>query len=602
MKLQDFLQKLFSKAKIQKQLYGIYALAVLIPLVLICSLVTVNSASLLTEHFQGLVNSDNTRIKSILFDVTTNFCNQSEDLASDQSLITLLETEYQTGMQARQACDEYARFNTILKNEPSINAIHLYTLNKSLGDYGNIQYATPEITSTSWFQGAQNSPNLFWRSQTRTDIYKNIYYELTLYRRVTLPHTKSFAVLAITMSGNYLKSRIENNTLSTMLAVNQGPVFYSTDRGYAGKPLPFPVDFSSQYYTFNGKMKLDNRFAMSTVSSLQPYRTNDKLYIASFDYQAYPSIHEVIITYTIMGLISLLIPFLLIFLFTRYFSARVNTLRSAIHRASNSDYDIEDSFHGDDEISEAFRDLQLVIAQIKEKEAQMYEAQLGEQRLMNRQQEMEFKMLASQINPHFLYNTLETIRMKAFTEGNRGVATAIKLLGKSMHYVLENTGTASTTLQKELDYIDTYVSIQRLRFGDRVSYTLDVQEGVRPESCQILPLLLQPIVENAISHGLEGISENGQIILSVRQENKELLLIDVSDNGIGMPAETLAALQKSLQKHAEEKSASIGLSNISQRIRLCYGNEYKMEVTSQEGAGTRVSLALPLQRIQEERE
>ena len=90
--------------------------------------------------------------------------------------------------------------------------------------------------------------------------------------------------------------------------------------------------------------------------------------------------------------------------------------------------------------------------------------------MLIRQQEIEFKMLASQINPHFLYNTLETIRMKALKVGDKEAATAIKLLGKSMRYVLENMGNTLTTLEEELNHVDEYISIQRLRFDDRVQY------------------------------------------------------------------------------------------------------------------------------------
>lgn len=142
-----------------------------------------------------------------------------------------------------------------------------------------------------------------------------------------------------------------------------------------------------------------------------------------------------------------------------------------MHKASTEDYDIIPTFRGQDELSEAFADLQTMVQMIKEKDAKMYEAKINEKELLNEQQVMEFKMLANQINPHFLYNTLESIRMKAFTAGDREVATAIKLLGKSMRYVLENTGTVFTTLDKELNYIETYIMIQRLRFGERVNYS-----------------------------------------------------------------------------------------------------------------------------------
>ena len=119
------------------------------------------------------------------------------------------------------------------------------------------------------------------------------------------------------------------------------------------------------------------------------------------------------------------------------------------------------------QLSDTFKDLKLTVDAIHDKEAQFYEARIREQQLVNRQQQMEFEMLASQINPHFLYNTLETIRMQALSCGNRNVATSIKLLGKSMRYVLDNTGTSFTTLTKELEYIKTYLSIQQLRFGER---------------------------------------------------------------------------------------------------------------------------------------
>lgn len=121
-----------------------------------------------------------------------------------------------------------------------------------------------------------------------------------------------------------------------------------------------------------------------------------------------------------------------------------------MHQASNEDYDFREIVRGDDEISEVYSDLEVTVQRIKEKDAMMYQAMyraiLNEQVLANEQQKMEFKMLASQINPHFLYNTLESIRMKAYTVGDREVAAAIKLLGKSMRYVLENNGTAFISL------------------------------------------------------------------------------------------------------------------------------------------------------------
>lgn len=254
-----------------------------------------------------------------------------------------------------------------------------------------------------------------------------------------------------------------------------------------------------------------------------------------------------------------------------------------------------------------------MVHKIKEKDAKMYEARLSEQQLLNEQQVMEMKMLASQINPHFLYNTLESIRMQALTAGNREVANSIKLLGKSMRYVLENTGTAMVTLKKELDYMETYLQIQRIRFGSRFNYEIHMQEGFDPNHYMILPILLQPIVENAILHGMEQVEENGLISVSMEaipaermstdktsrgttdaSETDGRLKICISDNGCGMTEEELEALQIKISQKTLNRKSSIGLCNINQRIRLCHGEEYGMKIDSTLGKGTAITVTLPI--------
>lgn len=210
-------------------------------------------------------------------------------------------------------------------------------------------------------------------------------------------------------------------------------------------------------------------------------------------------------------------------------------------------------------------------------------------------------MLASQINPHFLYNTLETIRMKAFTAGDREAATAIKLLGQSMRYVLENMGTTYTTLKAELDHVDGYMKIQHLRFGDRIGYETRVEEGLELSRYRILPLLLQPVVENAIIHGLDEKEEKGLIVISIRtkQEGEQnLLFIDVEDNGCGMTKETLDKLHQDIEIRDMSRSKSIGLYNINQRMKLHYGNEHRIHLYAEQGRGTRVRLTIPIEKMQ----
>ncbi len=239
-------------------------------------------------------------------------------------------------------------------------------------------------------------------------------------------------------------------------------------------------------------------------------------------------------------MLALLISAVIISLYATYFSGRINTLRLAMSRVSNNNYDIVDTIRGDDELTATFRDMKVMVEKLKSAEAEIYQAQIRQQTIENQQQQMELKLLANQINPHFLYNTLESIRMKAFIEGNRDVATAIKLLSKSMRYVLSNTRTTSTTLEKELDYINTYMAIMKLRFSSRIDYDIYIEEGLAHSGHRILPLLLQPIIENAISHGLRDMEENGHIILKIRtSKDGALLHAHIFDNGAGMSKDTL---------------------------------------------------------------
>lgn len=156
---------------------------------------------------------------------------------------------------------------------------------------------------------------------------------------------------------------------------------------------------------------------------------------------------------------------------------------------------------------------------------------------------MEFNILAGQINPHFLFNTLETIRMMAMTSGNSDVVYAIKLLAKSMRYTLEAHGTKRTSLEESLDAVHVYVKIQRMRFGDRVNFSYSVSNEIDQKEVQILPLLIQPLVENAISHGLEGITYPGFVRLTITKDGHDLVIV-VQDNGSGIPPEKLEHLQQ----------------------------------------------------------
>ncbi len=600
MKIPPVLKRIFRITKVKEKLYIIYFSALFIPILLVGAFLILNTRNLLLNHYYNQVESDNLRVKSIMFDVTTNVYNISDEIFTDKDLQTLLKTRYASVADASTACNNYSKITNYIKKNTFLSSIELYTTNPTIEEYGNFKPVTANTKSMTWYQEASNHSDIQWISLETLDSWKHTSQELCLTRRIPIISTGEYAVLVIRISNNYLTNRIQNNTLFTVVSVNDDPVFYSTDRSVSGHTLTIPIDYHLSQFQFSGQLTYEEKPSIAHISTLLPYVSKDKLYITTLDFNALPDATHIILFCSMIILLAILVPFLLIAIFTKHFSSRIVTLLREMRKASKGDYDILDKFNGEDELSEVFSDLKVMIQSIKEMDAKMYEAKIQEQLLKNQQQKMEFKMLVSQINPHFLYNTLETIRMKAFTQGNTDVANAIKLLGKSLHYVLENTGTSTTTLKNELDYIKTYLSIQKLRFNDKVNYTLRIHGHMDLEEYQILPLLLQPIVENSILHGLEEIEENGQIYIDVKVKEEEFLLIDIFDNGLGMEEEELSDLSSSIQKCKKNKTSSIGLYNINQRIKLFYGDAYGLEIKSRPKEGTLVSLTLPLHNTMEE--
>lgn len=586
-----------NRAKIRQQLYVVYFLAVFLPILVIGVFLLTNTYRILGNYHRDLLKSDNLRVKSILFEVTTQIYNLSEELAYDEAIAKFVSTHHYVWDYEVQRAENVKMIDIYEKNYAEIDAIEIYTDNPAFMDYKQFFQADKNIQKTEWFQRAVNQTSVFWMPMSSTDKYGNKYWNLCLIRKIPLINSKHHAVLVIKLSDNYLRTRIGSEQYTAMVSVDKSQICFSSDRSVYGEMQVVPIDYEESYYQYVGDVMIDGKTNFVDVSTLHMYQSDSKVYICTLNDQAYENIQSIIYICLAIIAVAIILPGFIIHFFAGYFTNRILSLRQAMHQVSTEDYEIVNSVKGNDEVTQAFSDLEIMVQNIKKKDAEMYEAHLNEKELANQQQVMKFKMLSSQINPHFLYNTLETIRMKAFKAGDREVATAIKLLGKSMRYVLDNTGTTVTTLNREIEHVENYLAIQQLRFGDKFESHFVIGENIDAEQIYILPLVLQPIVENAILHGLEEKESDGQIKIAIYrsgQGEQELLCIDVSDNGCGMDTETLEVLRKSIERHDSGRTRSIGLYNINQRIKLSYGGEYGMTVMSELEKGTTISVSFPL--------
>lgn len=199
----------------------------------------------------------------------------------------------------------------------------------------------------------------------------------------------------------------------------------------------------------------------------------------------------------------------------------------------------------------------------------------------------EIQMLKAQINPHFLYNTLNSIKMMAVMQGARGIQNMIEALGSILRASLSNAE-ERTTLRDELALLEQYIYIQNIRYKGNIEY----ETVVRDQSLLDFPMqrfLLQPLLENAITHGIEPDNRGGHITLTVWRK-WESLYISVEDDGVGIPPERLARLQNGERL----TSRSIGVHNVDQRLRMTYGEAYGLRFESKPGAYTRVIARLKI--------
>lgn len=220
-------------------------------------------------------------------------------------------------------------------------------------------------------------------------------------------------------------------------------------------------------------------------------------------------------------------------------------------------------------------------------------------------QQFQYAELQNQINPHFLYNTLETIRGQAIIDDNYKVADMTETLARYFRYNISKNKD-DVTLEQELDNIQNYIKIHQYRFPERFQFRIFPHvEHEEYAGCMIPKMTLQPIVENAIFHGLEQKLERGRIQIHIDADVDKLMVI-VSDDGVGMPPERLEEMNRKLRAAGSRiempkqgQHNGIALANVNSRLRMLYGEEYGLSVTSTLGLGTEVEITLP--RIRQEK-
>ena len=264
---------------------------------------------------------------------------------------------------------------------------------------------------------------------------------------------------------------------------------------------------------------------------------------------------------------------------------------NALEKFSRGDFAVRLKENRCDEIGKLNRIFNKAIKEINELMQKVTQSEI-----LNK--EMEFKTLQSQMNPHFLYNTLDTINWLAFKEKQTEICNLVAAISSLIRASISNKKSI-ITIEQELDYVKNYIYIQHIRYKDRFDIIYDIDESLLKQA--VPKLIIQPIVENAIIHGIENSKNKNLLYISVKCEN-ECIIIIVKDTGIGMTDEKVSELLKEpLNTEGDEQKAhtNLGLYAVHKRIQLMYGDLYGLTVQSQAGEGTTVTLHIPFTKKQE---
>lgn len=302
-----------------------------------------------------------------------------------------------------------------------------------------------------------------------------------------------------------------------------------------------------------------------------------------------PKLFTTAVTRTLILIsVSIALTGLLLGLFTtwklsRHISEPILDLDRAMKQAMNGDYSVRIASSRTDEMGHLTRSFNHMLE----------EHALNLRRSVKRQKELnetQIRMLQAQLNPHFLYNTLDTLKWLGVSHGVPDIAALSTSLAALLRASISDS--RLITLDEELDLVERYLSIQSIRFEDRFTCEIDVDERFR--SCLIPKLVLQPVVENAVVHGVADMDE-GYIKITAEEKfedaSRHVLVLTVSDNGTGMPAETLNVINSG---GSLKPRGHLGCYNVGKIIRLYYGESYGLYAASSPGRGTVITLRLPL--------
>jgi two-component system, sensor histidine kinase YesM len=485
------------------------------------------------------------------------------------------------------------KMNTILLTRGDLVSIDFFTDQGSrvLGVPALEMRENTRIEKQEWFKLASNNPgHLFISAPHVQNLFMGQYkWVVSMSKGVTIEvnHYKVSGVLVIDINFKTIDNLCQSVSLGKkgyayIIDASDGKLVYHPQQqlvntGLKDEPIKHALQLDSGSYTdtVDGKQRLITVLTMSNVVwKVIGVSYLDEILASESDIN-----HFILWTVAIVLLFMMLIS---IYMYLKI-SLPLKRLGKSMEQIEKGNFDhlIDVKGVGIAEVEQVSNQFNHMVVRIRQLMQQIIQEQEAKRK-------SEFEVLQSQIKPHFLYNTLNSVVRMIGIGKIEDVITTISSLSKLFRISLSK-GKSVITIQEELEHVKHYLIIQQMRFKDKFDYEIIAEEEVI--YFHTLKLILQPIVENSLHHGIEKMVDQGHILIKVWRENGHLLF-QVIDNGLGMSKDTLKQIREGNVN--SKQGSGVGVRNVHERIQLYYGEQYGIQIDSEVEEGTTVTITIPI--------
>ncbi|QNU67159.1 sensor histidine kinase [Ruminiclostridium herbifermentans] len=568
----------------------IYIVCLLIPIIVINISFVDKFSNIVQEKEENTykISLERTRV-----DIVTMFDGciaASHSISSDRTLHNILDINFLSSDQYFDVYDSQLRnrLNIYTSAYDYMSNIEIYVDNPTISSGGTYQHIDEEVENSLWYNKLYSSKGSVLLNSylgytkslpTKRIQYLSVFNKLDYYPTLNNERRKILKIDINMQKLNNIFKR-EKTFLNLYLLDPENNIICSTSSLY---------DFEKEdsLKTFDIQSIGKDNIILETALSNSSYMKGWRLIGVSTAERIQKSLIETLKFVLLIAFISVIISSILSLIMANSYNYRLKKLSKHMSRFTDGKFELIEINEGQDEIGGVIRSFNLMASKINLLINDVYKLQLQKKDLELERIRAEINFLQSQMDPHFLFNTLNAILVVSTKNGYTDIIDILKYLSKTLRRLLSWKDDL-VTIREEISFTEMYLKIEKFRFGDKIEYYIDIDDSLL--EVKIPKMSLQPLVENACKHGIQAITEVGIVRINAELID-DTLKICVEDNGTGMDNERLKELITNVTSE-EELSSNIGLRNVYRRLRLYYGDNISFNIVSEKERGTKVSFTI----------